>query len=143
MDNCDSKTAWLLCLTILIIIVTCTPYYVLVVSIYFINVISGTNVILILLLQDSSTPLHLADLEVAKLLVSHGADLEVRNKVGVNMISLRVCDGYVQDFFCVLGTVYGFSVLDQFNTVCVMNVNCIHISCFVQLLQAVIARHRK
>ena len=61
------------------------------------------------LLQDSNTPLHIAacrgKLEEAKVLVSHGADLGVRNKVGVTMISLRVCDGYVQHFFCVLGTV--------------------------------------
>ena len=62
------------------------------------------------LLQDSNTPLHLAarwdDLEEAKLLISHGADLEVRNKVGVTMISLRVCDSYTVLFQCV-----GYSVV--------------------------------
>ena len=41
---------------------------------------------------------------MAKVLVSHAADIDIRNKVGVIMISIRepVCDDYVQHSLCVL-----------------------------------------
>ena len=42
------------------------------------------------LLQDSNTPLHLASehghLKIIKLLLSHAADINLRNKVGVTII---------------------------------------------------------
>ena len=57
------------------------------------------------MLQDLFTPLHSAafsgELEVAKLLIAHGANTQLQDKVGVvnvNIIIIMTCFGFIYNF---------------------------------------------